>query len=38
MEIDLYTLAIEGCIFKNAVTLLYVKVPLEETESVVDTG
>ena len=30
--IDLYTLVTFGCFFRNAVTLLYVNWPLEETD------
>ena len=36
VEINLYTLVLEYCFLRNAVTLLCVKVPLEETENVVN--
>ena len=33
VQIDLYTLAIECCFFRNAPSLLYASLPPEETES-----
>ena len=33
VETDWYTLVIECCFFRNALTLLYVNLPSEETEN-----